>query len=97
MSNTAFVVATVILGLLLPFVSEFLNGLFKTSGPKALVVAGVLAVVAAVIALVATGGIKLTDLTLDNFTPVFTAIFTLSQLVFQFLKDKLGWTAPAPQ
>ena len=92
-SNTAFVVATVVLGILLPFVQEPLNKLFAVSGPKAFLVAAALSAVASVIALFATGQVSLTEFSLENFSSAFTIVMTLSQAVFQFLKDKLGWTA----
>lgn len=89
--DTALIIISLLVGAILPFISEWLNKLFKADGKKALVVAGLLSAVVAFGVLIFTGGLKTADLTLANVLPVFTAIFSVSQIVFQLIKEKMGW------
>lgn len=92
--DTVKVIAGLLVSLVLPFVAEYLNKLFKLDGPKALAVAGVLA------ALFSLGSLAVTGLLQGNLAETFNAknlvvlfgiIYPLSQTEFQLIKTKLGW------
>lgn len=89
---TAVQVATMVLSVLLPWGSEWLNTQFKINGKSAFVVTAALTVLVAVGALFVTGGLTVSQLTWENFVPVFTLVFTVSQAIFQLVKDRLGWS-----
>ena len=93
MSNDAVILTlvTVLVGAGLPFVSEELNKLFHANEKKALALAGIASGVLAVVVLFLTGGLSLQDLTLANFTVVFTAVYTVGNIVFNVIKKSMGW------
>ena len=93
MENPVIVVALVITGAVLPFIQEELNKIWKLDGRKALVLGSVVAFAASVIALLVTGELRAEQLTVENFVQVFGVVFGVSQVVFQSVKDQLGWTA----
>jgi len=88
---TVIVVANLIVGAVLPFLTEFLNQQFVLNGKRALVLAAVLAGVVSVASLFVTGGLSVADLTLENFVPTFTLVFSTSSIVFNLVKDGLNW------
>lgn len=87
-------VVTLAVGALLPFVTEWLNVQFKANEGKALAITGIASGVLALLVLLVTGNLALTDLVnlnRDTFTHVFTGIFTLGTIVFNLIKNKMGW------
>ena len=95
--ETVRLVVGVVLSLVLPFVAEPLNRLWKLDGPKALAVAGVLAGVVSLIVLYVTGAVtntQLTTLTTQNFLSLFAAVYGVSQTTFQLIKQTMHWDSP---
>lgn len=91
-TDNVALLASVIVGAVLPFAQEYLNKLFEIDGKRALVIGAALSALIAILASFLTGGIKGEDLTLQNFTSVFATVFATSQVVFQSVKDYMGWT-----
>jgi hypothetical protein len=89
--ETLQILISLFVGLVLPWVSQWLNNQWKLDGPKALSLVTLLSIGLSVVILFLTGGLVLSELTFANFVPVLTLVFSTSQVVFQSLKKELGW------
>jgi hypothetical protein len=90
--ETLQVLVSLFVGLVLPWISQWLNERYALSGPKALSLVSALSLVLSVGILFLTGGLTLDQVSFENFVPVLGVVFSVSQVVFQSLKDALGWT-----
>ena len=93
-AQTVQVIIGLLVSLVLPFIAEPLNNLYKLDGPKALALAGVLAGVLSFVTLYATGLItnsQLTTLTTQNYLALFAAVYGVSQTEFQLIKQQMHW------
>jgi len=94
--TTIKVISGLLVSLVLPFLAEPLNKLWKLDGPKALALAAILAGILSFVALYVTGAItntQLQNLTMENYLALFTAVYGVSQTEFQLLKNQLGWNS----
>jgi len=82
-------VITFLVSLSAPWLQEWVNDKLQLKGPKAFALTALFAAVIAFVSLVVTGGLSLDQFTPANFVPLFAEVFTVTQVVFQTLKDKL--------
>jgi uncharacterized membrane protein YdcZ (DUF606 family) len=90
-------VTSVILGVVLPFVTEAINNKFSLHREKALAVVSVLSGVVALAVLYLTGQVTANDFTLASFTKTFLLVFGAGQVVFNYAKVRVfPETPPTP-
>lgn len=90
------IVASLLVGGVMPFVAEYLNRVWKLDGAKALSLAGVLSAVLTVAAVALVGwltGTLQTTFAPTNLLPLFLLVYGVGQTVFALVKDSLGWTS----
>lgn len=90
-NGVTLTIITVLVGATAPFISEWLNTLFKANAQKALVVVGAVSGLLALGVLFLTGALTTADLNFATFTHVFTAVFTLATVIFNLFKKAFGW------
>ena len=86
--------ATLVATLVLPWLAEYLNNVWRLDGPKALSLVTALSALVAIGGLVLSGDFTAANLNLENFVATFGAVFSGTQIVFQVFKDFLGWNKP---
>lgn len=88
-NNMLELVTSVILGAVLPFVTEAINNKFALHKEKALAIVGIGSALVAVLVLYLTGQLTIADFTLVNFSKSFLLIFGASQVVFNYAKVRV--------
>ena len=80
-----------LVGIVLPWVVEYLNKIWELDGPKALSLVGILSFVVTGVIMFISGNFTFTNFTMADFLPVVLSVFGSSQVIFQAFKKALGW------
>lgn len=91
MTSETLAVVTVLVGAAIPFLSEWLNGVYNLHKEKALLVVAALAALVSVAVLLLGGKLQVTELTASNFVPVFTLVYSTANVVFNLIVKNLKW------